>query len=101
MGLERPLPPSTSQVSTQNAEGGEDGERLTSVILACGLVYDGRMLQATKIEHAYASILAAAHKYIDTVGAKPNVIHLFVVSDKLSLGCQRRNVPDCAGRIDA
>jgi hypothetical protein len=61
-------------------------DQLTSLLLARGLVNDCRVFQASKIKHADTTILTTADKDINTLGAKPNIVNLFIVGNKLGLG---------------
>lgn len=73
----------------------------TSIVLDSGLVDDSAVLQTAEIKHAHTTVLAAADKYIDTVGAESHIVDLLVVSNELGLCCQRRDVPNGASGIDA
>lgn len=76
------------------------GVEVTSFIFPSGLVDDGAVLQTAQIEHADATVLSAAHEYVNTVGAEADIVNLLVVGNQLCLGRQRRNIPNRAGGID-
>lgn len=57
------------------------------------------MFQATQVKHAHAAILPAAHEHIHTLRAEAHVVDLLVVSDKLRLCGQGRDIPDRAGCV--
>ena len=59
------------------------------------------MFKTPQVKHPYTAISPAAHEHINTISTKSNVKDLFIVSDKLSLGRQSRNIPYRAGCVDA
>lgn len=72
-----------------------------NVCLLRWLVDDSAVLQASQIKHADTTIGATADEHINAVGTESNVKHFLVMSNQLCLGCQGRNIPDCAGCVDA
>lgn len=74
---------------------------LTFLSLFCRLVDDSAMLQTSQVKHAHTSISTAADKDIHAVRTKANIIDFLVVSNKLSLSGQGRNVPDSASCVNA
>lgn len=64
-------------------------------------VDDCTMLQTPEIEHTHTAIGAAADENIDALGAETDVVDFLVVSNELCLGCQCRDIPDSAGRVNA
>jgi hypothetical protein len=58
----------------------------TSFILAGWFVDDGAVFQTPQIKHSDASVLTTTDKHVNAVGAKTDIIDLFVVCDELRLG---------------
>ena len=51
------------------------------------------MLQASKVEHSYTTVRAAAHEDINTVSTETHVEDLLIMRNELGLGSQRWYVP--------
>jgi hypothetical protein len=73
----------------------------TSLLLASGLVDNGRVLQASQVKHANTSILTTANKYVYALSAEPHIVDLLIVGNELSLCGERGNIPDSTCRIYA
>ena len=59
------------------------------------------MFKASKIEHSYTTIGAAAHKDINAVSAKSHVENFFIVGYQLCFCCKCWYIPYGAGGVDA
>ena len=55
----------------------------TLFVLLGRLVNYSTMFQTPEIEHSYAAICSATHKYINAVGAESDVENFFVMGDEL------------------
>lgn len=71
------------------------------ITLLRGFIDNSAVLQTTQVKHTDTSVCTTRHEYIDTPCAEPYIVNLFIVSNELSLRGQSRNIPDCAGRVNA
>lgn len=71
------------------------------VILFRRFIYDGTVLQTSKIKHPHTTVSSTAYKDVNAICAESNIEDFFIMRDELCFRCKGWDIPYRTSGVNA